>query len=67
MPQLETNHRHQCKKSGQATKGLRWIPRHTEAKKDVVTDDTLRGAGSKLRSEDFRMGQPYILLVESID
>ncbi len=34
-------------KNGQATKGLRWIPRHTEAKKDVVTDDTLRGAGSK--------------------
>ena len=33
--------------SGQATKGLRWIPRHTEAKKDVVTDDTHRGVGSK--------------------
>jgi hypothetical protein len=35
--------------------------------KDVVTDDKLRGAGSKLRAEDFRMGQPYILPVEYID
>jgi hypothetical protein len=32
----------------QATKGLRWIPRHRKAKKDVVTDETLWGAGSKL-------------------
>jgi hypothetical protein len=52
---------------GQATKGLRWIPRHRKAMKDVVTDDTLRGVGSKHRSEDFRMGQPYILPVEYID
>ena len=35
------------KKCGQANKGLRWIPRHTEAKKDVATDEKLRGAGSK--------------------
>lgn len=35
------------KKSGQATKSLWWIPRHTEAKKDVATDETFRGAGSK--------------------
>jgi hypothetical protein len=34
--------------SGQATKGRWWIPRHTEAMKDVTTDDMLRGAGSKL-------------------
>jgi hypothetical protein len=33
--------------SGQAKKGLWWIPRHTEAKKDVVTDDMRRGVGSK--------------------
>ena len=33
---------------GQATKGSRWIPRHTEAMKDVVTDETPRGAGNKL-------------------
>ena len=32
---------------GQATKGLRRIPRHIEAMKDVVTDETLRGAGNK--------------------
>ncbi len=31
---------------GQATKGSRWIPRHVEAKKDVATDDMLRGVGS---------------------
>jgi len=40
------------------TKGSWWIPRHTEAKKDVVTDDMLRGVGSKQRSGGFRMGQP---------
>ena len=57
----------ECKSSsGQATKGLRWIPRHTEAMKDVVTDETSRGAGSRLRSENLRMGQPLILLPESI-
>lgn len=33
-------------REGQATKGSRWIPRHAEAKKDVATDDKLRGAGS---------------------
>jgi hypothetical protein len=39
-------HRHE--KNGQATKGLWWIPRHTEAKKDAITGETLRGVGSKL-------------------
>ena len=33
---------------GQATKGSRWIPWHTEAMKDVVTCDKSRGAGSTL-------------------
>ena len=33
---------------GQATKGSRWIPRHTEAMKDVVTCDKSRGAGNTL-------------------
>jgi len=32
----------------QEIKGLGWIPWHSEAKKDVVTDETLRGAGNKL-------------------
>lgn len=31
---------------GQATKGSRWIPWHTEAMKDVVTCDKSRGAGN---------------------
>ncbi len=34
--------------------------------KDVVTDDMLRGVGSKHRAGDFRMGQPYILPAEYI-
>ncbi len=51
----------------QARKGEWWIPRHTEAKKDVVTDEKLRGAGSKHRSGDVRMGQPQELPVEYID
>ena len=32
----------------QGNKGLRGIPWYSEAKKDVVTDETLRGAGNKL-------------------
>ena len=31
---------------GQATKGSRRIPRHTEAMKDVVTCDKSRGVGN---------------------
>ena len=34
--------------NGQATKGSRRIPWHTEAMKDVVTCDKSRGAGSTL-------------------
>ena len=37
--------RFSLREEGQATKGSRWIPRHTEAKKDVDTDDMLWGAG----------------------
>jgi hypothetical protein len=43
---------------GQATKGTRRMPWHQEAKKGVVSCDKLRGAASKRRSEDTRMGQP---------
>ena len=32
----------------QKNKGLWWIPWHSEAMKDVVTCDKLRGAGNKL-------------------
>lgn len=35
--------------------------------KGVATDETLRGAGSKLRSGGTRMRKLYILLVEFID
>jgi hypothetical protein len=35
--------------------------------KDVVTDEMFRGVGSKQRSGNVRMGQPYVLPVEYID
>ena len=34
------------------------MPRHQEPKKDVANDDTPRGAVSRLRSGDVRMGEP---------
>ena len=34
------------------------MPRRQEPKKDVANDDTPRGAVSRLRSGDFRMGEP---------
>jgi hypothetical protein len=37
------------------------MPRLSEAKKDVISCDKLRGFASMIRSEDFRMGQPNIL------
>jgi hypothetical protein len=43
---------------GQATKGTRWMPRHQKAKKGVVSCDKLRGAASRRRSGDTRMGKP---------
>ena len=43
---------------GQASKGIRWMPWRTKAMKDVVSCDKPRGAASRLRSGDFRMGQP---------
>ena len=43
---------------GQATKGIRWMPRRQEAMKDVVSCDKLRGAANKRRSVDVRMGKP---------
>ena len=41
---------------GQVIKGMRWMPRHTEAMKDVVSCDKLRRGANNLRSADFRMG-----------
>ncbi len=43
---------------GQATKGIRWMPRRLEAMKDVVSCDKLRGGANNRRSGDLRMGQP---------
>ena len=62
-----SNRENQIKTQSQMNKGLWWIPRHPETMKGVVTDETLRGAGNKLRSEDSRIGQPQVLLVEFID
>ena len=42
------NSKHDGGSFGQATKGSRWIPWHTEAMKDVVTCDKSRGAGNTL-------------------
>jgi hypothetical protein len=43
---------------GQATKGERWMPWRQEAMKGVASCDKPRGAASRLRSEDARMGEP---------
>ena len=39
-------------------KGVWRMPRLTEAMKDVISCDKLRGAANELRSGDFRMGKP---------
>ena len=39
-------------------KGVWWMPWQQEAMKDVLLCDKLRGAEKRLRSADFRMGQP---------
>jgi hypothetical protein len=46
------------KDSGQAYKCARWMPRYGPAMKDVASCDKPRGAASKLRSGDVRMGKP---------
>ena len=43
---------------GQATKGMRWMPWHKKAMKDVVSCDKLRVGANSLGPGDFRMGQP---------
>jgi hypothetical protein len=45
-------------KRGQDTKGVWWMPWYQEAKKDVASDEMLRGAASEHRAVDIRMGQP---------
>src|SRR5438094_8161521 len=43
---------------GQATKGERWMPWRWEAMKGVASCDKPRGAASRHRSGDARMGEP---------
>ena len=50
----QINHTSRKKKE----KGVRRMPRHLEAMKDVASCDKLRVDASSPRSEDFRMGQP---------
>jgi hypothetical protein len=46
-------------------KGIWWMPWWQEAMKDVVRCDKPRGAANKLRSVDFRMGQPTVWIQKS--
>src|SRR2546421_12175505 len=43
---------------GQATKSERWMPWRREATKDVASCEKPRGAASRPRSGDIRMGEP---------
>ena len=51
-----------CQKqiNGQATKGVRWMPWRHEAMKGVASYDKPRGAASRLRTGDTRMGKPIL-------
>ena len=42
----------------QVTKGIRWMPRRQEPMKDAASCEKLRGAASRLRTVDIRMGKP---------
>ena len=39
-------------------KGVRWMPRHLELKKDATNGETRRGVVRTQRSVDIRMGKP---------
>ena len=43
---------------GQDTKGIWWMPRHGQARKDVVSCEKLRVGANDRRPGDIRMGQP---------
>ncbi|KAH1131922.1 hypothetical protein J1N35_003300 [Gossypium stocksii] len=47
----------------QTRKGLRWIPRHPETRKGVVSGEMFRGFENKRRSGDSQIGQPFELLL----
>ena len=46
------------KEKKEAKKGRRWMPRLSEAKKDVISCEKLRGLANTNRSVDIRMGEP---------
>ena len=46
------------RRKNQATKSTGWMPWHHQPKKDVASCEKLRGAASKHRSADIRMGKP---------
>ena len=46
------------RRKNQATKSTGWMPWHHTPKKDVASCDKLRGAASRHRSVDIRMGKP---------
>ena len=46
------------KTAKKVTKGVWGMPWLSEAKKDVISCDKLRGGANNLRSVDFRMGEP---------
>lgn len=49
------------KKYNKLNKGVWRMPRLSEAKKDVISCDKLRGLAHMSQSADFRMGQPVML------
>ena len=49
----------------QKRKGLRWIPRHPETRKGVVSDEMLRGVENKRRSGDSRYRSTFRTAAES--
>ncbi len=50
----------------QTRKGLRWIPRHPETRKGVVSDEMLRGVENKRRSGDSRSESPVAESITSL-
>jgi hypothetical protein len=45
---------------GQVRKGIWWMPRHQEAKKDVAGYEKPRGAASERRSVESEWGNPLL-------
>jgi hypothetical protein len=50
----------------QKRKGLRWIPRHSEMRKGVASDEILWGVENKHISRDSQIGQPFELPAKSM-